>query len=839
MTPRHRVETAVVDRGTRVLELHWQQGEVLRNESRFRVLAAGRRWGKTTLMRSALLESAAERPGRSPENWHAYIGPDLQQARRVMWRPLIEAVPRSWIEKEPNQTRMEIQLVTGQILVCLGADNPDCYDSETEVLTDQGWKLFADLDRTERLFAADPEAFVGSFQRPTCYIDQPYCGPMVAIHSKKIDLLVTPNHKLVVRSRKSGRRVLKTARELSCNDAIPAAAGFDGIDDPAITADHCALMGFFLAEGSAYGSRGGDITKRRGNYEVVFCQTVGVKGGTKGDVRTAFKAVLQRLGYNPRENKIGLYLTNKALWQQLRPLGNAHTKRIPTAYKNLPPAKLRVLLHWMLMGYGSLRGGIGRSLERVYYTVNRGLADDVQEIAAKAGFGSTLRSRVGSGVIKGRAIQSSGPMWHVSIFHSQAIQLRNPRGSYISEQHYDGRVYCVEVPGHLVLVRRHGRVCWSGNSLRGMGFRRLVLDEYADMPGDEIWEPILLPALLTAGGDALIGGTPKGYDHFYDLWRRGKEKRKNWASWQFRTSEAPHITPEMYAALVAEYTDPRIMRQELEASFESSSGTILGHLWQADRVVLATDTQLLRLGLRANTVIPWHVIPNANWIPPKGAAIYGSVDYGFGAPAALYLHAATAGGHVRTFWELYQRELHDDEQAKRLRQAIEFYMSRGCSAPEWIVLEPVMFGSRRELRIAKSIAEVYADHLQSVTQIMQGAGGRSARLSRPQRWMSALQPAADGLPSWTITTACPHAIRSVPRVRWDEKDPEVDADGDNHSYESIGRLFEARPVGPRQVVADPYEGLDPISRAHHVKLAAKGVARTGGGQAGLGNVAKG
>jgi len=466
------------------LSLHWQQGDVLENPARFRVVAAGRRWGKTTLMRTALLESAAERPGKSPENWHAYIGPDLMQARRVMWRPLIEAVPRSWIEKEPNQTRMEIQLVTGQILVCLGADNPD--------------------------------------------------------------------------------------------------------------------------------------------------------------------------------------------------------------------------------------------------------------------------------------------------------------------------------------------------SLRGMGFRRIVLDEYADMPGDAIWEPILLPALLTAGGDALIGGTPKGYDHFYDLWRRGKDGRTNWASWQYMTREAPHITPEMYAALVAEYTDQRIMRQELEASFESASGTILGHLWQADRFIQPGDAALIRMGLKAGMTIPWHVIPKPDWVPPRGAAIYGSVDYGFGAPCALYLHAVLAGGHVRTFWELYQSELHDDQQALRLRQAIEFYATKGCSLPEWIVLEPVMFGSRRELRIAKTIAEVYADQLGSRAQIIQGAGGRSARLSRPQRWMSALGTAPDGLPWWTITTACPQAIRSVPRVRWDEDDPEVDdPDGDNHSYESIGRFWEARPLAPPAIPVDPYAAHDPVTRAHLAAIAAR------------------
>ncbi len=475
----HDDEPVPLDDDTEVLPLHWQQGEVFDDHARFKVLAAGRRWGKTTCGRAALLESASERPGKSPENWHAYIAPDLQQARRVMWRPLLEAVPRSWIEREPNQTRMEIQLVTGQIIVCLGADSPD--------------------------------------------------------------------------------------------------------------------------------------------------------------------------------------------------------------------------------------------------------------------------------------------------------------------------------------------------SLRGMGFRRVVLDEYADMPGPEIWEPILLPALLTSDGDALIMGTPKGFDHFYELWRRGQEHRATWASWRYPTKEAPHITAEMYAALVAEYADPRIMRQELEASFESSSGTVLGNLWKNTHVVQLADAALLKAGYRAGQVIPWHVLDAPDWLPPEGAKIYGSVDYGFGAPCAIYLHAALADGHSRTFWELYQRELHDHEQARRLREAIDTFAKRGVARPEWVVLEPVMYGSRREQGLAKSIAEVYGEALGTVTQLLPGAGGRSARLSRPQRWMAALGTAPDGLPWWNITTACPQAIRSIKAVRWDATDPEVpDDSGDDHAFESIGRYWEARPVGPRHVAPDPFAHLadDPISKAH-------------------------
>ena len=97
-----------------------------------------------------------------------------------------------------------------------------------------------------------------------------------------------------------------------------------------------------------------------------------------------------------------------------------------------------------------------------------------------------------------------------------------------------------------------------------------------------------------------------------------------------------------------------------------------------------------------------------------------------------------------------------------------------------------------------------------------GLRTRAARISRPNRWTDALSPMADGLPGWSCTTRCDNLIRTVPEVPWDEKDKEVeDGKSENHAYEGVGRFFEARPFAPRAEVVDPYQDLDPLSRAHH------------------------
>lgn len=276
-------------------------------------------------------------------------------------------------------------------------------------------------------------------------------------------------------------------------------------------------------------------------------------------------------------------------------------------------------------------------------------------------------------------------------------------------------------------------------------------------------------------------------------------------------------------------------RQLAEGDWDANDSMIVGAFWREKHVVGPKDTLLLSYGFQINQIIPWHIIPNRHWKPPKGALIYGSVDYGYGAPWSFHLHAALPGGHVRTFFEFYMTRKRDVEQAQMIAKVLR---DNGWQ-PEWIVLDPSMWNSRKEMNLAKSIAEVYVDHLQSICQLQPGAAGRPARVSRPQRWLDAMQTAPDGLPYWTVTTACPDLIRTVPEIPWDEKDPDVEDElSENHAYEDGGRFFEARPFIPRTLAIDPYEGLDEVSRQHHQSLAAKGAARRGAGPAGIGNLGR-
>lgn len=74
----------------------------------------------------------------------------------------------------------------------LSCSNPNCFDDKTEVLTDSGWKLFKDLNKTELL--AQWKDGIITFAKPLDYIEYPYNNKMVWLHNQHTDLCVTPDH---------------------------------------------------------------------------------------------------------------------------------------------------------------------------------------------------------------------------------------------------------------------------------------------------------------------------------------------------------------------------------------------------------------------------------------------------------------------------------------------------------------------------------------------------------------------------------------------------------------------------------------------------------------------
>ena len=101
------------------VELKDPQWTVFCSDKRFRVLVAGRRFGKTFLALTELCQ-AAWGPGRAA--W--YVAPTYKQAKGVAWKALKQLTRPYWAAP-PRETELIIELAAGGSISLRGADNYD------------------------------------------------------------------------------------------------------------------------------------------------------------------------------------------------------------------------------------------------------------------------------------------------------------------------------------------------------------------------------------------------------------------------------------------------------------------------------------------------------------------------------------------------------------------------------------------------------------------------------------------------------------------------------------------------------------------------------------------
>ena len=100
------------------INLRWAQGEVFNNDKRFRVLVAGRRFGKSYLSCIDLLRGAINSPGET----FFYCAPTYRMAKDIAWKALKKLVPKVWIQTK-NETDLRLDLVNGSSIELKGTEN--------------------------------------------------------------------------------------------------------------------------------------------------------------------------------------------------------------------------------------------------------------------------------------------------------------------------------------------------------------------------------------------------------------------------------------------------------------------------------------------------------------------------------------------------------------------------------------------------------------------------------------------------------------------------------------------------------------------------------------------
>lgn len=166
-------------------------------------------------------------------------------------------------------------------------------------------------------------------------------------------------------------------------------------------------------------------------------------------------------------------------------------------------------------------------------------------------------------------------------------------------------------------------------TLRGQSFHFLVLDEVAMMRYFwNGWNEVLRPALTDTLGHAMFISTPKGYNHFYDLYQMEKEN-KAFKSFHATTYDNPHIDRAEIEEARLQLTED-VFAQEYLADFRKQEGLVYKEFSE-------------------NT----HLFDDTTARPETINRIVG-VDFGYTNPAAVLLLEQDKDNHYWVSYEWYK-----------------------------------------------------------------------------------------------------------------------------------------------------------------------------------------
>lgn len=387
-----------------------------------------------------------------------------------------------------------------------------CYDSETRLMTPDGPKHYWELQPGSVVFSMDVNTQkVVEVPVESIHVFD-YEGDMIEIRTGRLDMLVTPNHRLLVR-RSHGKDsvgfVTAESRMAGGSTALPTPEPWDGaapapsvIDtgtflqsenvawnaNPPVrmaTEDFLYLMGLHIGGGTVSVGRisvqvKSDLTPQErmtfsdeyGRFDLVSDGPLRVRShnaprifiaSAKGKrSRTPLMKILEHYGIHATQTPTLVAFTNQAMTAAFADCGSG------AKYKQIPTWALKLPAQHLLHLYRGLMDSGGNADGHAFTTTSERLAYQMIELCAKLGLHAWVSFRPPKMTLyQGREIRSSGT-FEIRISPYARNLTFHPRN--MQRVYYKGKIWCPSVPPHEnVLVERHNRMVFCGNTKFGDG----------------------------------------------------------------------------------------------------------------------------------------------------------------------------------------------------------------------------------------------------------------------------------------------------------------------------------------------------------------------------------
>lgn len=361
-----------------------------------------------------------------------------------------------------------------------------CYSADTETLTEKGWRTLDQIGRGERIATVNPITKELEYHVPTqCFVYGIDTEEMVHFKTKTVDVLVTPEHDMWMLSNNKATEFKKVKAvdhprsqfffqasicpqdgdrvEIFTLPSIWRWVGTkreDNTGDKEIDMDvWLQFLGYFISEGGL--SYDQPIFTLSQHIDKVY------NGWHVHDrMNEIFRLMQINSSRYVEDKQVRWTVGNKQLCDWLRDNVGVYsnTKRIPREFLKVSRDQLNLLFHALMAGDGTWDKRENRTAGW-YGTTSKQLADDVQELAFLLGYSASVTigyvpSEENSHHHKGYVVN----ICRRSEFSLMGTPQKETPGSVLIEP-YEGTVYCFDVPNHLFVTRRNGKIGIHGNSV--------------------------------------------------------------------------------------------------------------------------------------------------------------------------------------------------------------------------------------------------------------------------------------------------------------------------------------------------------------------------------------
>ncbi len=354
-----------------------------------------------------------------------------------------------------------------------------CLDEKTKILTNEGLKRWDQVKSGMKTFSLNRKGEIEENEIETA-VSQKYLGPMFQIKTRSIDMLVTPNHKMVIQLPNNSAKIIEEeASETAKRSVVYIPKGkWEGINEewfslpfpttdirhplrnsPAKvkTADILYILGIFIGDGflnSGYKRRD---ERKTDNYGSVFLDIP-----EKDKARKRILVILDRMGiaYKCYKGRAGehIYFSSRALAQVFSTCGKgSRNKTIPDWALKYSPK----LLQFLLDGLIDSDGYRNKSHQKLT-TISPKLIEKCAELAAKLSLHFTISIQRNKGAMIGNRKISPSQSF-IGIFSK--IKHRAFNKKHCKLVNYQGIIWCVRVKNnHNFLAERNGKFFFTGNT---------------------------------------------------------------------------------------------------------------------------------------------------------------------------------------------------------------------------------------------------------------------------------------------------------------------------------------------------------------------------------------